>query len=440
MSEQNTNNQSSVTYADSSETEVVLENTLLKRKFKKKFNKKTIIIVAIILTAIAVFAGKMLSDSSAEKLPVSVYTLEPGTIEQRISVNGIVGGSDSAEISSVLNLEFVSINVKEGDAVKKGDILGVLDNKTLKSDYDMALKDVEIAKKQLEEQRNSANLAIEERQIDYNEAKRQNEIAKELFDQGAISNDEMVQSTIMLEKTEFALSAAQDALKKVSDSSAAALGLQIKQEVLATKKDNLDKANIKSPISGTVTRVNAKLGRIATAQDQMKALFVVENLSDLIIDVTISEYDISNIVVGQSVRITSDVLGMGNTLEGKVSRIAPTGEAVVGAATKEMRVPVEIKVLGEDTKIIAGVNAKVDILIARRENVLNLPLEAILQEGEEKFVLLANDDVIKKVPVTTGLESITNVEITSDTLKSGDKVVLNPAADLAEGTEIMVVE
>ena len=440
MSEQNTNNQSSVTYADSSETEVVLENTLLKRKFKKKFNKKTIIIVAIILTAIAVFAGKMLSDSSAEKLPVSVYTLERGTIEQRISVNGIVGGSDSAEISSVLNLEFVSINVKEGDAVKKGDILGVLDNKTLKSDYDMALKDVEIAKKQLEEQRNSANLAIEERQIDYNEAKRQNEIAKELFDQGAISNDEMVQSTIMLEKTEFALSAAQDALKKVSDSSAAALGLQIKQEVLATKKDNLDKANIKSPISGTVTRVNAKLGRIATAQDQMKALFVVENLSDLIIDVTISEYDISNIVVGQSVRITSDVLGMGNTLEGKVSRIAPTGEAVVGAATKEMRVPVEIKVLGGDTKIIAGVNAKVDILIARRENVLNLPLEAILEEGEEKFVLLANDDVIKKVPVTTGLESITNVEITSDTLKSGDKVVLNPAADLAEGTEIMVVE
>ena len=440
MSEQNTNNQSSVTYADSSETEVVLENTLLKRKFKKKFNKKTIIIVAIILTAIAVFAGKMLSDSSAEKLPVSVYTLEPGTIEQRISVNGIVGGSDSAEISSVLNLEFVSINVKEGDAVKKGDILGVLDNKTLKSDYDMALKDVEIAKKQLEEQRNSANLAIEERQIDYNEAKRQNEIAKELFDQGAISNDEMVQSTIMLEKTEFALSAAQDALKKVSDSSAAALGLQIKQEVLATKKDNLDKANIKSPISGTVTRVNAKLGRIATAQDQMKALFVVENLSDLIIDVTISEYDISNIVVGQSVRITSDVLGMGNTLEGKVSRIAPTGEAVVGAATKEMRVPVEIKVLGGDNKMIAGVNAKVDILIAKRENVLNVPLEAILDESGEKSVLLANDNVIKKISVVTGLESITNVEIASDILTPGDKIVLNPTVDLIDGTEIMVVE
>lgn len=440
MSEQNTNNQSSVTYADSSETEVVLENTLLKRKFKKKFNKKTIIIVAIILTAIAVFAGKMLSDSSVEKLPVSVYTLEPGTIEQRISVNGIVGGSDSAEISSVLNLEFVSINVKEGDAVKKGDILGVLDNKTLKSDYDMALKDVEIAKKQLEEQRNSANLAIEERQIDYNEAKRQNEIAKELFDQGAISNDEMVQSTIMLEKTEFALSAAQDALKKVSDSSAAALGLQIKQEVLATKKDNLDKANIKSPISGTVTRVNAKLGRIATAQDQMKALFVVENLSDLIIDVTISEYDISNIVVGQSVRITSDVLGMGNTLDGKVSRIAPTGEAVVGAATKEMRVPVEIKVLGGDNKMIAGVNAKVDILIAKRENVLNVPLEAILDESGEKSVLLANDNVIKKISVVTGLESITNVEIASDILTPGDKIVLNPTVDLIDGTEIMVVE
>lgn len=440
MSEQNPNNKPSVSYADPNKTEVVLENTLLKRTFKKKLKKKTIIIIAIILTAMAVFAGKMLSDSSTTKLPVSVYTVEPGTIEQRISVNGIVGGSDSAEISSTLSFEFISINVKEGDLVKKGDILGVLDNKTLQSDYDMALKDVEIAKKQIEEQRSSAKLAVDERQIDYNEAKRQNDIAKELFDQGAISNDEMVQSKIMLEKSEFALAAAKDALEKASDSGTAALGLQIKQELLATKKDNLSKANIKSPINGTVTRVNAKIGRIATAQDQMKPLFIVENLNDLIINVTISEYDISNVQVGQTVRITSDVLGLGNAIEGKVSRIAPTGESVVGATTKEMRIPVEIKVTDADNKMIAGVNAKVDILIAKRENVLNVPLEAIVDESGEKSVLLANDNVIKKISVVTGLESITNVEIASDILTPGDKIVLNPTVDLIDGTEIMVVE
>ena len=74
MSEQNTNNQSSVTYADSSETEVVLENTLLKRKFKKKFNKKTIIIVAIILTAIAVFAGVRLVKVLPERLFFQIVT------------------------------------------------------------------------------------------------------------------------------------------------------------------------------------------------------------------------------------------------------------------------------------------------------------------------------------------------------------------------------
>lgn len=172
----------------------------------------------------------------------------------------------------------------------------------------------------------------------------------------------------------------------------------------------------------------------------MKALFVVENLKDLIIDVTISEYDIPNIEVGQKVRITSDVLGLGNSIEGEVSRISPTGESIVGASSKEMRIPVEIKVVDADSKMIAGVNAKADILIARKENVLSIPLEAILDENGEKFVLLANDDVIKKIPVSTGLESITNVEVISDILQSGDQIVLNPTTDLADGTEIMVVE
>ncbi len=397
---------------------------------KKKKKRKLILISAAALLVIGIVAVKLLTGSDSS-VYLSTHTLAQETIEQKISATGTVTGSDSAEIGSSLNYEVIRINVKEGDIVKKGDILGVLDSKVLQSDYDMAVKELEVSRLQLQEQRASAELAVQERQIDYNEAKRQNEIMKQLYQEGGASNDELVQSNIALEKAAFALSAAQDQLARASASGSASLGIDIKQEIVETKKDNLDKANITSPIDGTVTRVNAKIGRIPTAQDQVRAMFIVENLQDLIIKVSISEYDISNVKVGQKVIITSDVL-RGGSAEGEVARIAPTGESVQGTSTKEMRIPVEIKITSKGD-LIAGVNARAEILIEKRENVLVAPLEAILDVDGEKYVLLGNDGTIKRVKVTTGVEGLTNVEISSSELKAGDIIITNPSLDYADG-------
>lgn len=397
---------------------------------KKKKKRKLILISTAALLVIGIVAVKLLTGSDSS-VYLSTHTLVQETIEQKISATGTVTGSDSAEIGSSLNYEVIRINVKEGDIVKKGDILGVLDSKVLQSDYDMAVKELEVSRLQLQEQRASAELAVQERQIDYNEAKRQNEIMKQLYQEGGASNDELVQSNIALEKAAFALSAAQDQLARASASGSASLGIDIKQEIVETKKDNLDKANITSPIDGTVTRVNAKIGRIPTAQDQVRAMFIVENLQDLIIKVSISEYDISNVKVGQKVIITSDVL-RGGSAEGEVARIAPTGESVQGTSTKEMRIPVEIKITSKGD-LIAGVNARAEILIEKRENVLVAPLEAILDVDGEKYVLLGNDGTIKRVKVTTGVEGLTNVEISSSELKAGDIIITNPSLDYADG-------
>ncbi len=397
---------------------------------KKKKKRKLILISTAALLVIGIVAVKLLTGSDSS-VYLSTHTLAQETIEQKISATGTVTGSDSAEIGSSLNYEVIRINVKEGDIVKKGDILGVLDSKVLQSDYDMAVKELEVSRLQLQEQRASAELAVQERQIDYNEAKRQNEIMKQLYQEGGASNDELVQSNIALEKAAFALSAAQDQLARASASGSASLGIDIKQEIVETKKDNLDKANITSPIDGTVTRVNAKIGRIPTAQDQVRAMFIVENLQDLIIKVSISEYDISNVKVGQKVIITSDVL-RGGSAEGEVARIAPTGESVQGTSTKEMRIPVEIKITSKGD-LIAGVNARAEILIEKRENVLVAPLEAILDVDGEKYVLLGNDGTIKRIKVTTGVEGLTNVEISSSELKAGDIIITNPSLDYADG-------
>ena len=174
-------------------------------------------------------------------------------------------------------------------------------------------------------------------------------------------------------------------------------------------------------------------------QDQV-ALFIVENLDDLIIEVNISEYDISKVEVGQSVTITSDVLGLGNTIEGVVSQIAPTGEVVAGAGTKEMRIPVEIQIVSKDSAMIAGVNAKANIQIAQKENALAVPLEALAEDAEGIYILLGNDGLVKKIYVQTGIESISNIEIISDEIKAGDLVILNPTSEIMDGSPFTAME
>lgn len=429
MSEQKTtnineNNATSSTVPTSSSTPVM-------KKKKKSWKKVIFFVLLIAIVGGGFFASKMFASKNSAKLFLSTHTVEKGKIEQKISATGVVKGSDSAEIGSNLNFEFIAVNVKEGDIVKKGDVLGVLDSKSLRSDYNMAVKDLQIAQAQLKEQRETAQLAVEERQIDYNEAKRQNEIIKQLFDEGGASNDELVQSNIALEKATFALNAAKDALNKASSSGSASLGIDIKQEMISDKRENLNKANITSPIDGTVTRVNAKIGRIPTAQDQTRAMFIIENLDELIINVSISEYDISNVEIGQKVIISSDIL-KNKTIEGKVTRIAPTGEVVQGANSREMRIPVEIKIIDKGN-IIAGVNAKTEIIVASKNDVISVPLESLLEIEGEQFVLVGNDNVIKRVKVETGIESITDVEITSGNIKAGDIVITNPTADYKDG-------
>ncbi len=408
-----------------------------KDKIKLSKKKKLMILVGAIVavSAVAIYLGAK-GSSGAPLLQTATIARED--IAQSISATGTVTGSDSAEVGSNLNFEFIQINVKEGDIVKKGDILGVLDSKSLKDDYDIAVKELQISQAQLNEQRNSAALALRERQMDYDEAKRQNDIAKKLFEDGGISNDELVQSNNMLEKATLALESAKNAVNQASSSGSAAIGIGIKEDIISTKKDNLDKANITSPIDGTVTRVNAKLGRIPTAQDMARAMFIVENLEDLQIKVSISEYDISRIKVGQNVKITSDVL-RGESIDGVVARIAPTGEQVQGAATREMRIPVEIKITNKGN-IIAGVNAKTEIMIEEKKQTLTVPLESILIDGEDRYVLVGNDNVIKKVKVTTGIEGITKTEVISDELKEGDIIITNPSLDYADGSSYRSVE
>ena len=360
----------------------------------KKKGKKKKIIAAVVVLLIVVAAAKVFMGGGEPVMPTSTGTVERMDVQQVISIKGTVEGNDRAEVSSALDREIVSISVREGDTVSAGQLLATLkdkedtSNRTQKYDIQQAQNNLESAK------------------FDY-------DTSKKLYSEGVISEQEFQKAETAYENAKTSL-----AIAKVD------------------RTDNED-LRITSPISGVVTRVNAKVGFTASQMANGTALFVVEDLSSLKMQVKASEYDISKIQVGQKVNISAEVLG-GNTAEGVVSHIAPTGE-LKDSSGKEMVIPVKIDVTN-GSGLIAGVTAKADILVNESKNAVAVPLDAIQADqatGETYLFTVSKDNKLVKQVITTGLESDFYIEVTSDNVKEGDVIVLSPTPGMTDGQVIV---
>ncbi len=360
------------------------DNKIGKKKGLKKMAKwqKAMVLVLGLFLIFAVVMG--LTQGKKPPVQVSSGLVEIASIEQVVNIKGVIKGSDFANIYSSANYRISSILVNEGDTVAAGQILATLDAQELKDKYAQAA-------------------------ITVNQAKRAFDIAKDLYEQGASSQMEY--------------------LKAKDDYSSA---------VLNASSYNLKEAtNITSPIGGTITRVNASVGKIAAGGSSSEPLFVVENLDNLQMKVGVGEYEIKNIKEGQMATITAEVLG-DKEVKGMVTRISPTGERK-DASTTEMVIPVTIEVEKGAKGLISGITAKAKILVDKRENTLTVPMDAVLEnpETEETYVLRLDDNnIIEKVKVKVGLEGNLRVEVLETQLKEGDKVVLAPTLLMEEGSTV----
>ncbi len=370
---------------------------MAKNPFKKLSKKKKVVFIIAAVFMVFCAVGLLFPKSSdgASGPSFSADKIERGNLSETIAIKSTVEGSDSANVYSGANYRIASVTVKEGDTVKEGQILATLDADDLKDEYSKA-------------------------QISYSEAKRNYDNAKLLYEEGASPRTDYL-----------AAKAAYDTARLTLDS----INLT-------------ENANVTSPISGTVTRVNATVGKMANGGNSgsSEPLFVIENIDKLQMKVRVSEYDISRIRVGQTAEISAEVLG-DQTIPGVVSHISPTGEQRDSSST-EMVIPVIIDIDKGDTNLIAGVTAKATILIASAKDVLTVPIDAILEDPEtgDSYIFLVNEDnTLSKVAVKVGIEGDLRTEITpldeGDTAKKvqeGAQVLLSPTYDCQDGMSVTI--
>lgn len=227
------------------------------------------------------------------------------------------------------------------------------------------------------------------------------------------------------------------------------LGASISTQSQATQVKELQKqladGNLKAGVSGTVTKVNVKQGDIYTGTQ----IAVIEGCEDLIVEAEIDEYDIPDIQVGMKVLVKTDAT-RDEELEGRViyTAVSSSNSALGASAAMSSAVPsssatytVKIALNTQNDRLRLGMNAKLSIITEMKENVWSVPYNSVYtREDGTKYIEIAKNDTgeeKEELDVTTGIEGSYYIEVISDKLKDGMKVVL-PQVDAGNSIESLI--
>lgn len=211
----------------------------------------------------------------------------------------------------------------------------------------------------------------------------------------------------------------------------------------------LEEGTLKSTVSGTVTKVNVKPGDIYTGS----AIATVEGVEEFIIEAEIDEYDIADIKEGMKVLIKTDATRE-DELEGRVIYTAASATNSVTTATSSATMGATSSIKGgnatynikialdtQNDRLRLGMNAKLSIITEMKENVWAVPYDSVhTREDGGKYIEIAKNqsgEEKEQIDVKTGIEGSYYIEIISDKLKEGMKVII-PEIDSGSSVEELI--
>lgn len=187
----------------------------------------------------------------------------------------------------------------------------------------------------------------------------------------------------------------------------------------------LDLAHLTSPFAGTITGVNIKPG---DKVNPGSIAFQVDDLSHLLVEVSVSEIDINQIKLGQEANLSFDAI-LSKIYRGIVVGVDRVGTSRQGVV--DFIVTVELNDIDESVK--PGMTAAVNIVVNELKDVLLVPNRAVRVENDQRIVYILQDNVLTQVAIQLGASSESLSEVVGGDLKVGDMIILNPPSDLGSG-------
>jgi len=290
------------------------------------------------------------------------------------------------------------INVEEGDVVKKGDLLFVVDPNDV---YSMLNQ----AKGALLQAQSGVLMA----EMAYADAKKDYERFKNLYENGAVSKRDFEKMKLMMDIRKKQVDMAKGMLKQAKAG-------------LSMAENQLKYAKVKSPIDGVVTMKMKKVAEMALPGYPVLVLSDVHNLKAKSF---VKEEDIDKFKIGMPV--TVKVPAIKKEFKAKVSTIIPSADP----ATHSYIVKYTFE--GSKKGLLPGMYAKAEVAIAKKEAVL-VPFSALTSRSGIVGVFVVQNGVARFVPVQQIGQEKDNIAVKG--LKGGEKVILYPPANLSDGQRL----
>jgi len=404
-------------------------------------SKKTIyILLAVAVVLIGTLVGLSKSGVIGNKdkgTEIEIANVAASTIVETVSATGKIQPEIEVKISSEVSGEIIALNVKEGQVVKKGDLLVKINPDLYTSGYNRTVSNL-----------SGSKAVLNQSEASFKEAKANYDRNKSLYDKGIISRADWDKA---IASFEVAKANKQNAFYNVQSASATVL----------EAKDNLGRTTIYAPADGTISVLNVELGERVLGTQQMAGTEIlrVANLNNMEVEVDVNENDIVKIKVGDEANVEVDAY-LKKQFKGVVTSISNSASSAL-TADQVTNFKVKVRILKESyldllegkpstySPFRPGMTATVDIITNTKSNILTVPISSVVVKSdtaavkeikvddpnEEKskpksdkkfecvFVKVGNKAKIRVIK--TGIQDDTNIEVLSG-LKKGDVVITGP--------------
>jgi HlyD family secretion protein len=409
----------------------------------------------VIVIALIVLSKKGIIGNKDKAIDVEVAKANEITIVETVSATGKIQPEIEVKISSEVSGEIIALPVKEGQVVKKGDLLVKINPDLYTSGYNRTVAGLSQTKAGLSQ----ADAAFKEAKANYD----RNKI---LFDKGIISKSDWDRA---ISNFETAKASKESAYFNVKSASA----------TVNEAKDNLGRTTIYAPADGTISMLNVELGERVLGTQQMAGTEIlrVANLNNMEVEVEVNENDIVKINVGDSSRVQVDAY-LKKQFRGIVTSISNSASSAL-TANQVTNFKVKVRILKESYQDLLegkpasyspfrpGMTATVDIITERKEKVIAVPISSVVVKSDTAAVKklkvddpISEENMIKQKSgkklecvflkvgekakiriIKTGIQDDTNIEVTEG-LKPGDIVIVGPyntvSKDLNSGDKVKV--
>ncbi|SHL36390.1 efflux RND transporter periplasmic adaptor subunit [Flavobacterium xanthum] len=423
-------------------------------------SKKTIYILiggaVVIIAGLIVLSKSGVIGNKDKGTEVEIAQVIPTTIVETVSATGKIQPEIEVKISSEVSGEIISLNVKEGQVVKKGDLLVKINPDLYTSGYNRSVSNLSGTR---------ANLS--QADASFKESKSNYDRNKTLFEKGIISKADWDKA---VGSYEVAKASKQTAYFNVQSAAA----------TVNEAKDNLGRTTIYAPADGTISMLNVELGERVLGTQQMTGTEIlrVANLNNMEVEVDVNENDIVKIKVGDEAKVEVDAY-LKKQFKGIVTSISNSASSAL-TADQVTNFKVKVRILKESYEDLLegrpdtyspfrpGMTATVDIITDTKSNVLSVPISSVViksdtaavkeikvvdpnedQKGaapksDKKFecVFVKVGDKAKIRIIKTGIQDDTNIEVLAG-LQKGDVVITGPYStvtkDLNSGDKVALL-